>query len=175
MTYSTRNANTYTLRVTCPAATGLVAMVTSHLAERGCYINELAQYDDEEAGRFFMRCVFSTSVDAPQAATLLGADFEAKAQARSMQWKVRSGTKPQRVLLMVSKFDHCLRDLLYRWESKELAMEVVGIVSNHDAMAPVAARYSLPYYHVPVTAQTKPAAEAELRRLVSELLSLIHI
>lgn len=169
MTYSTRNANTYTLRVSCPAATGLVAMVTSHLAERGCYINELAQYDDEETKRFFMRCVFSTSSDAAPIGDLLGAEFDKKAKSHSMDWKVRSGTKPQRVLLMVSKFDHCLRDLLYRWESKELAMEVVGIVSNHDAMASVAARYNLPYYHVPVTPETKPASEAELRRLVREL------
>ncbi len=169
MTYSTRTANTYTLRVTCPAATGLVAMVTSHLAENGCYINELAQYDDEETSRFFMRCVFSAPAEDTPVESLLGADFAAKANACSMEWQVRSGNKPQRVLLMVSKFDHCLRDLLYRWESKELAMNVVGIVSNHDAMAPVAARYGIPYHHVPVTAQSKPAAEAELRRLVTAL------
>ena len=169
MTYSTRNANTYTLRVTCPAATGLVAMVTSHLAENGCYINELAQYDDEETSRFFMRCVFSAPAEGTPIETLMGGDFAAKAKACSMEWQVRSGNKPQRVLLMVSKFDHCLRDLLYRWESKELAMDVVGIVSNHDAMAPVAARYGIPYHQVPVTAQSKPAAEAEVRRLVKDL------
>ncbi|MDE2150694.1 MAG: formyltetrahydrofolate deformylase [Betaproteobacteria bacterium] len=169
MTYSTHNPRSYTLRVTCPAATGLVSMITSHLAESGCYISELSQYDDEETKRFFMRCVFLAPADNLPAGNLLGESFSAAAKARSMDWAVRSNAKPYRVLLMVSKFDHCLRDLLYRWEKGELPMDVVGIASNHEAMASVAQRYGIPYHHIPVTAQTKPAAEQALRSLVAEL------
>jgi formyltetrahydrofolate deformylase len=168
MTYSTNSPRTYTLRVTSPAARGLVAAVTTHLAEKGCFINELSQYDDEDTKRFFMRCVFSAP-EGERPETLLGRDFQGCATIHSMEWSVRSSVRPQRVLLLVSKFDHCLRDLLYRWEKGELPMEVVGIVSNHDAMASVAQRYKIPYFHIPVTPQTKPAAEDELRRLVAEL------
>jgi formyltetrahydrofolate deformylase len=99
---------------------------------------------------------------------LLGADWQGVAKIHSMEWKVRRGDQPQRVILMVSKFDHCLRDLLYRWETGEMPMQVVGVVSNHETLKPIADRYKLPFIHIPVTAQTKPEAEDNLRRVVAE-------
>ncbi|KJJ95763.1 formyltetrahydrofolate deformylase [Burkholderiaceae bacterium 26] len=168
MSYSTQKANSYTLCITCPAATGLVAAVTTHLASKGCYISELQQYDDEETQRFFMRCVFIAPAEAVSAEAILGADWAATATLHSMEWRVRRGDEKQRVLLMVSKFDHCLRDLLYRWESGEMPMDVVGIVSNHEALKPIADRYHLPFILIPVTAQTKPEAEDKLRRVIAE-------
>lgn len=169
MTYSTTRDNTYTLRVSCPAATGLVAMVTSHLAAKGCDITDLAQYDDEDTRRFFMRCVFTTPATVTSIDNVLDAAFRQKAADREMDWQVRGGVQAQRVVLMVSKFDHCLRDLLYRWERKELAMDVVAIVSNHPTLESVAKRYGIPYHIIPVTADTKPAAEQQLLALVDKV------
>jgi formyltetrahydrofolate deformylase len=168
MTYSTRNPNSYTLRVTCPATTGLVAAVTGHLASRNYDITELEQYDDDLTQRFFMRCVFTAPQPVPDAAAVLGADFGATAARFSMEWRLRPNDRPYRVMLLVSKFDHCLRDLLYRWEMKELNMQVAGIVSNHMDLAPVAERAALRFHWLPVTPQTRAAQEDALRRLIRD-------
>src|SRR3974390_1804996 len=131
MTLSTKQPNTYTLRVTCPATTGIIAAVPSHIAGRGYYISELAQYDDEETQRFFMRCTFQANGEAQDEASVLGPFFASVADRFGMEWSLSRTDRPKRVLLMVSKLDHCLRDLLYRWESRELNMDIVAIVSNH--------------------------------------------
>ena len=168
MSYSTQTAKNYTLRIACPARAGLVAAVTTHLANEGCYLNELTQYDDQETRRFFMRCVFEISRGEQHIETIMDSRFQSLAREFSMNWQVRSGDSPQRVLLMVSRLDHCLRDLLYRWEQKELIMDVVGIVSNHEALRPIAERANIPYHYLPVDAQSKAAQEQVLLRLVQE-------
>ena len=118
----------FILRVSCPAVSGIVAAVTTYLAEHGCYISEMAQFDDEDNGRFFMRAVFryNTGVtgDTPQ----LEAGFADVAQRFDMQWSLHSSARPMRVLLMVSKFDHCLSDLLYRHAKGELDMQITAVV-----------------------------------------------
>ena len=174
MTYATKKADSFTLRVTCPATTGLVGAITSHLASKKCYISELSQYDDEERQRFFMRCVFSANEGTPPLSELFGADFEGTARAFSLKWSARTNSAPHRVLLLVSKFDHCLRDLLYRWEKGELNMHVVGVVSNHDTLKHIAQRHGVPFYHLPVTAQTKVEQENALRQLIdSEAVDIV--
>jgi formyltetrahydrofolate deformylase len=169
MTYATKKPNTHTLRATCPAATGIIAAVTSHLAGRGCYISELSSYDDEETQRFFMRCSFQVPGDATDECDVLGPFFASVADRFGMQWSVCRADRPKRVLLMVSKIDHCLRDLLYRWESGELSMDIVAIVSNHTALEPMAARHGIPFHHLPITPDTKEAQENALRMLVNDL------
>lgn len=168
MSYSTQTAKNYTLRIACPARAGLVAAVTTHLANEGCYLNELTQYDDQETRRFFMRCVFEISAGERRIESIMDSRFQSLAREFSMNWQVRSGDSPQRVLLMVSRLDHCLRDLLYRWEQKELSMDVVGIVSNHEALRPIAERANIPYHHLPVNAQSKAAQEQVLLGLIQE-------
>lgn len=168
MTYSVQRSNSYTLRISCPATLGLVAAVTGHLAKKGCYLDELAQYDDEDSHRFFMRCLFTAPLADPPVEEILDEHFAHLASRYAMEWRVRRSDQPHRVLLLVSKFDHCLRDLLYRWEMRELPMEVAAIVSNHEAMAPVAARYRVPYIHIPVTRDRKHQAETELRRVMHD-------
>ena len=169
MTYATQKPNTHTLRVSCPATTGIIAAVTSHLAGRGYYISELSQYDDEETRRFFMRCTFqvdgATGGDDP---SILGPYFASVADRFGAVWSVHRTDLPKRVLLMVSKLDHCLRDLLYRWESGELNMAIVGIVSNHATLEPMAARHGLAFHHLPIAKDTKAAQEDALRRLIAE-------
>jgi formyltetrahydrofolate deformylase len=168
MTYSTKKPNTYTLRVTCPATSGIIAAVTSHLAGRGYYISELSQYDDEDTRRFFMRCTFHAEHVLADDADVLGPFFGAIADRFGMQWSVHRTDRPKRVLLMVSRFDHCLRELLAQWQSGELNMDIVAIVSNHPDLEPAARANAIPFHCLPVTRETKAAQEEALRRLIAE-------
>jgi formyltetrahydrofolate deformylase len=168
MTYATQKPNSYALRVTCPAATGIIAAITSHLAGRGFYISELAQYDDEETRRFFMRCTFQVNGETGDATAILGPFFASIIDRFGMEWSLHRTDVPKRVLLLVSKFDHCLRDLLYRWDAGEIRMDIAGIVSNHPDLEPYASRYGVPFHHLPVTKDTKEAQEQALRALIAE-------
>ena len=158
----------FILRVSCPAVSGIVAAVTTYLAEHGCYISEMAQFDDEDNGRFFMRAVFryntGTTGDTPQ----LEAGFGDVAQRFDMQWSLHSNARPMRVLLMVSKFDHCLSDLLYRHAKGELDMQITAVVSNHLDLRPMAERQGIRFVYLPVTKDTKAEQEAALLRIVEE-------
>ncbi|MBC8751525.1 MULTISPECIES: formyltetrahydrofolate deformylase [Paraburkholderia] len=168
MTYTTKLPNTYTLRVTCPATTGIVAAISGFLAEHNYYINEMSQYDDEEAQRFFLRCVFQVNGEIKDDDRDMLVGFEMLADRFTMEWSVRRTDRARRVLLMVSKFDHCLRDLLYRWEAGELNMEVAAIVSNHETLKPIADRYGLRFLYIPITPETKSKQENALRAVIYE-------
>ena len=158
----------FILRVSCPAVSGIVAAVTTYLAEHGCYISEMAQFDDEDNGRFFMRAVFrfntGVSGDTPQ----LEAGFTDVAQRFDMQWSLHSSARPMRVLLMVSKFDHCLSDLLYRHAKGELDMQITAVVSNHLDLRPMAERQGIRFVYLPVSKDTKAEQEAALLRIVED-------
>ncbi|MFR0672088.1 formyltetrahydrofolate deformylase [Enterobacterales bacterium AW_CKDN230030176-1A_HGKHYDSX7] len=156
------------LRVSCPAVSGIVAAVTTYLAEHGCYISEMAQFDDEDNGRFFMRAVFrynnGVSGDTPQ----LEAGFADVAGRFDMDWSLHSSARPMRVLLMVSKFDHCLSDLLYRHAKGELDMTITAVVSNHLDLRAMAERQGIRFVYLPVTKDTKADQEAAMMRIVEE-------
>ncbi|OUM38596.1 formyltetrahydrofolate deformylase [Pseudomonas putida] len=158
----------FILRVSCPAVSGIVAAVTTYLAEHGCYISEMAQFDDEDNGCFFMRAVFrfntGVSGDTPQ----LEAGFTDVAQRFGMQWSLHSSARPMRVLLMVSKFDHCLSDLLYRHVKGELDMQITAVVSNHLDLRPMAERQGIRFVYLPVSKDTKAEQEAALLRIVED-------
>ena len=158
----------FILRVSCPAVSGIVAAVTTYLAEHGCYISEMAQFDDEDNGRFFMRAVFrfntGVSGDTPQ----LEAGFTDVALRFDMQWSLHSSARPMRVLLMVSKFDHCLSDLLYRHAKGELDMQITAVVSNHLDLRPMAERQGIRFVYLPVSKDTKAEQEAALLRIVED-------
>jgi formyltetrahydrofolate deformylase len=158
----------FILRVSCPAVSGIVAAVTTYLAEHGCYISEMAQFDDEDNGRFFMRAVFryntGVSGDTPQ----LEAGFADVAQRFDMHWSLHSSARPLRVLLMVSKFDHCLSDLLYRHAKGQLDMQITAVVSNHLDLRPMAERQGIRFIYLPVSKDTKAEQEAALMRIVED-------
>ncbi len=158
------------LTLACPDRPGITARVTGFLFERGCNILDAQQFNDRaEAGgsdRFFMRVVFDP--DGSTADTLR-ADFAALAGDFGMAWKMAAEDRPRRTIILVSKFDHCLVDLLYRCRTGELPIEVVGIVSNHPREAAIRVDIGdIPFHHIPVTPDTKPAAEAALRALAQE-------
>ena len=158
----------FIIRISCPAVSGIVATVTTYLAEQGCYISEMAQFDDEGSGRFFMRAVFRFNEGLAGDIGEIEAGFADVAGRFDMDWSLHSSARPMRVLLMVSKFDHCLSDLLYRHTKGELDMQITAIVSNHLDLRPMAEREGIRFVYLPVTRDTKAQQEAALMRIVDE-------
>ncbi|MEC5409696.1 formyltetrahydrofolate deformylase [Paraburkholderia sp. MPAMCS5] len=151
------------LTVACPSAAGQVAAVVGFLDRHHCYIDEFTVFDDELSEQFFVRCVFH-GVDSNETLNIvaLKREFEAIAERFRMTWAMHDvGTRPK-VLIMVSKLEHCLADLLFRWRMGELKMDIVGIGSNHRDLEPLAQQHGLPFHHLPITADTKPQQEARL-------------
>jgi formyltetrahydrofolate deformylase len=158
----------YILTATCASRLGTVSAVSTFLAERGCYITEMHQFDDMMTERFFLRTAFFADGARGLPLDALKEQFEAVARRERMEWDMRDSAQRMRVLLMVSKFDHCLDDLLYRRRTGELAMDVTAIVSNHPDLEPLARHHGIDYIHLPVTRETKAAREARLLEIVAE-------
>lgn len=158
----------YVIKISCPATSGIVAAVTSFLADHGCYISEMAQFDDEVSGSFFMRAVFRFNEGFVGEIQQIEHGFAEVAERFEMSWELHDTTEPMRVLLMVSKYDHCLADLLYRHQKGELQMKITAIVSNHLDLRPMAEREGIRFIYLPVTKETKAQQEAELLKIVDE-------
>jgi formyltetrahydrofolate deformylase len=156
------------LTLSCANRPGIVAAVAACLFESGGNILEAQQFDDLATNRFFMRVAFD--VDSGSADEVkLRERFIPVGSKYAMQWKLRSRDKRQRVLILVSKDDHCLVDLLYRLRIGEMPMEVVGIVSNHPKEAHnLSLLGDIPYHHLPVTPATKPQQEGKIKRIAEE-------
>lgn len=154
------------LTLSCEDKPGIVARVTNNLFEAGGNISEAQQFDDPQSGQFFMRVVFNPG-DLDVAA--FRASFAPIAERYAMRWNIRDTSVNRKVILMVSKFDHCLGDLLYRTRIGELPMEIVAILGNHPKEAlNISLIGDIPYYHLPITKDTKPQQEAEVKRIVTE-------
>jgi len=154
----------YTLTISCPDRVGIVAAVSGFIAQAGGWIVEANNHADPEAGRFFMRQeILADSL--PFDAAELRRRFTPIAAEFSMDWYVTDSAVKKRVVLLVSKQEHCLYDLLARWQSHELDVDIPGVISNHDTFRGFVEWHGIPFHHVPVTAEAKPAAFAEVRRL----------
>ena len=156
----------YVLTATCESRMGTAAAVTGFLAARRFYIIEMQQFDDTISMRFFVRVNFCAVQGEKVDLERLRAEFQAIATAETMEWRIHDTRERTRVLIMVSNFDHCLEDLLYRHRIGELKMDVTAIVSNHVTLQPTAAQHRLPYFHLPVTPATKAEQERRLIELV---------
>jgi formyltetrahydrofolate deformylase len=167
MTTQSDEKSTLILNVTCRAGSGVVAAITSYLAENDCYICALEQFDDEITEKFFMRAVFRLQANSPDL-KVLKEGFLTVAESFSMRWQIFDPAVPARVLIMVSKYDHCLDDLLYRRRTGELNMEITAVVSNHQDLRPMVEREGIRFVHLPVTNETKPMQEERLLELVQE-------
>ncbi|MCM2973228.1 formyltetrahydrofolate deformylase [Larsenimonas suaedae] len=165
----TAKASTWILSAQCESQLGSVDVVTRFLKERRCYITEISSFDDPRAGRFFIRAAFT----ADDTATFDQAEFETAFSERAapfaMTFELTPADKRVKTLIMVSKADHCLNDLLYRHRTGQLPLDIKGIVSNHRDLEPLAQWHGLPYYHFPVTPDTKRAQEARIRALIDEV------
>lgn len=153
------------LTLSCQDRPGIVASVAGLIARGDGNIREAQQFDDVKTGKFFMRVQFDCQTDLSG----FRAEFAATAQEYGMDWRARNTSERKKVMLLVSKFDHCLGDLLYRTSIGELPMDVVGIISNHqqDALR-LGLIFGVPYHHLPVTPETKPQQEAQIKQLVTE-------
>lgn len=153
------------LTLSCPDRSGIVRAVSGFLADADYNIDESQQFRDPHSSRFFMR-VQVTALGSDTSSAALRSGFTAVANEFAMDWQVHDLGQRPRVLIMVSKLGHCLNDLLFRRESGHLDIDVPAIVSNHPDFAALARWHNIPFHHVPVTPDTKPAAEARLMELV---------
>ncbi len=164
---ATAPAGDFVLIIVCPDRPGIVHAVSGFLVRHGGNILESQQFGDQLVNRFFMRIDFVVS-DRVDVATLR-ADFEPIAREFAMDFELWDATAPYRTLIMVSKHLHCLNDLLFRASTRSLQIEIPAVVSNHPDAGPLVRSYGLDFHHIPVTADTKPEAEAALMRLVDDL------
>ncbi|MFC9507700.1 formyltetrahydrofolate deformylase [Streptomyces sp. NPDC057002] len=156
----------YVLTLSCPDRKGIVHAVSSYLFMTGCNIEDSQQFGDHDTGLFFMRVHFSA--DAPVSVEKLRASFAAIGDSFQMEWQINRGDQKMRILLMVSKFGHCLNDLLFRARTGALPVEIAGVVSNHTDFAELVGSYDIPFHHIPVTKDTKAEAEGRLLDIVRE-------
>ncbi|GGS04905.1 formyltetrahydrofolate deformylase [Streptomyces aureoverticillatus] len=159
-------AEQYVLTLSCPDKQGIVHAVSSYLFMTGCNIEDSQQFGDHDTGLFFMRVHFSA--EAPVTLDKLRASFAAIGDSFQMDWQIHGADDRMRIVLMVSKFGHCLNDLLFRSRIGALPVEIAAVVSNHTDFAELAASYDVPFHHIPVTRDTKAEAEARLLQLVRE-------
>ncbi|MCX7276828.1 MAG: formyltetrahydrofolate deformylase [Burkholderiales bacterium] len=153
----------YILTLSCPDRPGIVHAVSGFLLERGSNIEEAAQYNDHDTGLFFMRVQFACDQIT---ADVLRSALASFAEGFKMQWSLHNTSEPVRTVLMVSKEGHCLNDLLFRWKSGLLPLDIRAIVSNHRDFYQLAASYNVPFHHIPVTAATKAQAEARIYEVI---------
>jgi formyltetrahydrofolate deformylase len=157
----------FVLTLSCPDLPGIVAAVSSFLFDNGQNILDAQQFNDVETGRFFMRVVFNTS-GAPVALPTLKEGFRGIAERFKMDWKLRARDTLRRVMLLVSKSDHCLVDILYRWRTGELQMIPTAIVSNHPRETYKHLDFGdIPFHYMPVTKETKREQEMAIWDLVN--------
>jgi formyltetrahydrofolate deformylase len=150
-------ATQFVLTLSCPDRPGIVAAVSGHFAARGDNILEAQQFGDIETGRFFMRLVFQPLLDDVTLASVQS-DFAGIAVQYGLQWQIRDRSEHRRIMLLVSKFDHCLADVLYRWRIGELAMEIAGIVANHPRETYQHLDFDdIPFHYLPADAVDKDA------------------
>ncbi len=158
----------YILTISCPDTVGIVAAVSGFLTAHDAFIAELTHYGDPLSERFFMRTVFRTAAETVSAQSFTHT-FSRIAERFHMVWGLHDATRKARILILVSRIDHCLNDLLYRYRTGELAVEIPAIVSNHPDLAPLADWHGIPFFHLPVAAETRRDQEAAVLRLVDEL------
>jgi formyltetrahydrofolate deformylase len=155
--------NTYILTLSCPDKAGIVHAVSGLLLEHGANIEEAAQFNDAQTGLFFMRVQFATQE------AILG-DIQAAIALLAASWNMRFNLHPAAqkmpIVIMVSQQGHCLNDLLFRWKSGLLPVDIKAIISNHRDFYQLAANYNVPFHHIKVTADTKAAAEAKQLEII---------
>jgi formyltetrahydrofolate deformylase len=157
---------TYILTFSCPDRPGIVARVSGLLFQNGGNILDAQQFNDKTTGHFFMRVVFDMTTDIQSVIS----QISTLEKEYGMFWRLHPTDQKQRVLLMVSKFDHCLADLLYRTRIGELNMDVVGVISNHpsEEVLKNSILGEIPFHHLPITKDTKPQQEAKIKQLATD-------
>jgi formyltetrahydrofolate deformylase len=167
MSDSPTNGLEFVLTLSCPDKPGIVYAVSSFLVQHSANIIASQQYGEPDGGLFFMRVHFSVPQPG-RAVSDLERDFTWVGEAFHMSWQLHDKSERIKTLLMVSQLGHCLNDLLFRWSSGLLPVEVTGVVSNHEVFRGLTESYQLPFHYLPVTKETKPTAEAALMSIIDE-------
>lgn len=157
----------YLLVFTCKDTFGIIANVTTFLSEQHAFIRELSEFGDPLTGRFFLRCLFEFPKGAPEVA-LLSKKFSPIANKFQAEWKIVEPTYQHKILILVSKFSHCLNDLLYRQSTNRLSMHVEGVISNHNDLHEMVSRYHLPFMHLPMKPENKKEQEEKILKFVED-------
>lgn len=158
--------NAYILTVTCKSTRGIVAAISGFLAAAGCNITDSAQFDDMETGRFFMRVSFIS--EEGKTVEVLTQEFKAISVKFDMKYGFYDEAQKTKVVVMVSRFGHCLNDLLYRWRIGALPIDIVAVVSNHHDYQKVVVNHDIPFHCIKVTKENKAEAEARQMDIVNE-------
>ncbi|MBB4287433.1 formyltetrahydrofolate deformylase [Roseospira goensis] len=156
----------YVLTIQCPDGLGVQAAVMGFLAGHQAFITESHSYGDPETGRFFMRCVYRAGHPNMPPLETVRDHFRTVATNFGMDWSIDDAVRRPRVLIAVSRFGHCMNDLLHRWKAGQLHIDIPAIVSNHEDMRDLAEWHGIPYHHLPVTKDTKAAQERQILELV---------
>lgn len=159
----------FVLTITCPDTMGVVAAVSGFLFENEAFITESAHYSDAHTGTFFMRTVFKPGGPHFPAIEKLQAGFALIGDRFGMNWQFHDARRPPRVVILVSRFGHCLNDLLHDWRTGALPIDIPAVISNHEDMRSLVEWHDIPFHHLPVTRDTKAEQEAALMRLVDDL------
>jgi len=159
--------NSFILTVVCPDTIGIVAAVSGYLRDQGYFVEESNHFGDRDTNRFFMRTRFTPQVGS-YSRTGFGRGFKPIAEQFDMDWQVYDNKVLSRVLIVVSRHEHCLNDLLYRYRTGALRMTIPAVVSNHMDLASLAEWHRVPYFHVPVTPALKAEAETRLLEIIED-------
>jgi formyltetrahydrofolate deformylase len=156
---------TYSLLLVCPDGKGIVAAVAGFLSDHDASIVEAKQFNDMLTQRFYMRAVFTSVGTKFVAIERLREKFAALGTAYQMTWQIEDCARRVRAMIAVSRYGHCLQDLLHRWRSGVLPIDIVGVVSNHQDMRGLVEWHEIPYHYLPVTVETRPQQEAAMLEL----------
>ncbi|WP_281558134.1 formyltetrahydrofolate deformylase [Thalassomonas sp. RHCl1] len=168
MSDTTPAPQTHILTADSPSQPGTVDVVTRFLYQQGFYINEIHSFDDTDKERFFIRVEFRPDKEQVFDRDAFCSEFDKRASEFDMQWQLASSPFKSKVVIMVSKHDHCLNDLLYRYRTGDLAIEIPAIISNHPDLEELAKWHGIPYYHLPISKETKPQQEAKVWKIIQD-------
>ncbi|CRN06479.1 formyltetrahydrofolate deformylase [Pseudomonas fulva] len=161
-----RAPDTWILTADCPSMLGTVDVVTRYLFEQRCYVTEHHSFDDRLSGRFFIRVEFRVPDGFDEDG--LRAGLAERSEAFGMAFELTAPNHRPKVVIMVSKADHCLNDLLYRQRIGQLGMDVVAVVSNHPDLEPLAHWHKIPYYHFALDPKDKPSQERKVLQVIEQ-------
>ena len=158
----------YILTIACPDTIGIVAAVSGYLSSNGAFITDSAHFGDILSGQFFMRTVFRLDQSRVSIADFKGG-FAELGERFGMIWAIHDAERKARVLILVSKFDHCLNDLLYRYRTGALPIDIPAVISNHPDLERLVEWHGIPYHHLPVTRETKAEQEGRIREMMDRM------
>lgn len=160
--------DTYYLTAHCPGNLGTVDVITSYLREQRCYVVEMQTFDDVVSGHFFIRVEFRPPSDTAFDEAQFQQSLQPRAALFAMQWELATAAQRPNVVIMVSRLDHCLNDLLYRYRTGQLAIEIPAIISNHPDLQRLADWHHIPFYHLPVNDDNRAEQEAQVLNVIQE-------